>query len=265
MDTQVKDNWNAWSDTYYEEEHGDKKTVTAIKEDPKRGFPIAFWPVIERFVLDLRGKKVCVPSSGDNVAAFALHLLGAEVTSLDISENQIANAKKIAEANGWDIAFHCADSMDLSVLADDIFDLVYTSNGVHVWISDLPKMYGHIRRILKPGGHYLFFETHPMGRPFDDTTYDIKIKKPYEDVGPSGEVQTYGWRTMDFVNALIASGLSVCDMQEFHSLREDMTAHNYLYIREDAKQKTNWPGDTFDWRNNPWAALPQCLGMACRK
>ena len=262
-DTRVKDNWDERSDGYYDEEYGDGKTLADIKKNPERGFPIEFWPTVKRFMPSLQGKKVCVPSSGDNVAAFALHLLGAEVTSVDISEKQIANARKIAAANDWDMRFHCAGSMDLSVLADDAFDMVYTSNGVHVWISDLPRMYGHIRRILKPGGYYLFFETHPMGRPFDDTTYDVKIKKPYEDVGSSGDVPTYGWRTMDFVNALIAAGLTVRDMQEFHSLREDMTAHNYLHVRAGAK--VNWPGDTFDWQNNPWAALPQCLGMACRK
>jgi len=265
MDTRIKDNWNERSDAYYAEEYSDKDTAAEIKKCPERGFPIAFLPVMKRFVPDLRGKKVCVPSSGDNVAVFALHLLGAEVTALDISENQIANAKKIAEANGWDITYHCADSMDLSVLADNTFDMVYTSNGVHVWISDLQKMYGHIRRILKPGGHYLFFETHPMSRPFDSTTYDVKIKKLYEDIGPLGDVPTMDWRTMDFVNALIASGLTVCDMQEFHSLREDMLAHNYLYVREVPQARINWPGDTYDWRNNPWAALPQAIGLVCRK
>jgi len=36
---------------------------------------------------ELKGKKICVPSSGDNHVVFAFALLGAKVTSCDIAEN----------------------------------------------------------------------------------------------------------------------------------------------------------------------------------
>jgi glutamyl-tRNA reductase len=42
------------------------------------------------------GLHVLVPSSGDNGAVFAFHMLGASVTSADISERQLENAKKLA-------------------------------------------------------------------------------------------------------------------------------------------------------------------------
>jgi len=45
--------------------------------------------------------------------------------------------------------FQIADSMALVGIKDAAFDLVYTSNGVHVWISDLCAMYGTFRRVLK--------------------------------------------------------------------------------------------------------------------
>jgi spore maturation protein CgeB len=54
---------------------------------------------------------------------------------------------------------------------------VYTSNGVHVWIDDLLSMYKNFYRILKNGGMNIFFETHPMKRPFDDHIYEVKINK----------------------------------------------------------------------------------------
>jgi ubiquinone/menaquinone biosynthesis C-methylase UbiE len=57
------------------------------------------------------------------------------VTSTDIAENQLKNASKIANANGWEIDFRQADSMTLDGIPDSEFDLAYTSNGVHVWIK----------------------------------------------------------------------------------------------------------------------------------
>ena len=260
----IRNDWDEGSDAYYQRTYASGEVLDIITKTPQWAFPEAVFPLIQKYLPDLKGKRVCVASSGDNIAAFGFHLLGARVTSVDLSERQIANAQAIATSRGWDIEFVCDNSMELGKIDDEAFDLVYTSNGVHVWISDLKAMYGNFNRILKQGGHYIFFDTHPMIRPFDDTTYEVKIKKPYEDVGPFGDVPTYGWRTQDFVNALVSSGFTIREMQEFHSARGDLKeAHNYLYVADN--QKFNWPGDTFDWHNNPWAALPQCLGLCCQK
>jgi len=89
--------------------------------------------------------------------------------------------------------------MTLDSISDEEYNLVYTSNGVHVWISDLSKMYGSFRRVLKPDGRYIMFETHPFIRPFDANGSEIKIKKPYTSTGPFvSSVTEYGWRIRDW-------------------------------------------------------------------
>jgi len=261
--SEIMNKWNERSDKYYADSMED---YSEIIKNPERAFPIMLYPLIKKYVGDLRGKKICVPSSGDNVAAFGFTLLGAEVTSCDISENQLANAQKIAEKyNFKNIEFICQDSMKLDKIKGEAYDLVYTSNGVHVWIDDMPGMYKNFHRVLKSGGYNIFFETHPVIRPFDNSTYEIKIKKLYEDIEPRGDDLCYDWRTQDFVNAVISAGFNIREMQEFHSLREDLTAHNYLYILEEHKDRYSWHGDTFDWQVNPWAALPQCLCLCSQK
>jgi len=259
----IRNHWNGRSDEYYRQDYESSKALEAITAAPERAFPIELYPVIRHYFPDLTGKRICVPSSGDNAAVFGFHLLGARVTSCDLSERQLYNAKVIADRYGWDIRFVCDDSRELAKLPDDGFDLVYTSNGVHVWIDDLPRMYRSFRRILKAGGYSIFFETHPMTRPFDNHSYDVKIRKPYEDVGPFGEVPTYGWRTQDFVNAVLKAGLTLREMLEFHSRRDDLYSHNYLYVGDN--ENYSWPGDTWDWEVNPWAALPQCLSLVSQK
>ena len=65
------------------------------------------------------------------------------------------------------------------------------------------------------------------------------------------------------ISPAISSGFAIREMREFHSTRSDLRSHNYLYV--DDNNKFNWPGDTYDWRNNPWAALPQGLGLCAQK
>jgi len=32
-----------------------------------------------------------------------------------------------------------------------------------------------------------------------------------------------------------------------------------ILVYDEHKDKYKWHSDTFDWKINPWAALPQCL------
>jgi len=237
-----------------------------VIKNPERAFPFAMRPIIKKYMGDLQNKKVLVPSSGDNKAVFGFHVLGAKVTSCDISENQLINAKKIADKFNWDIEFICQDSMKLDKIKDDEYDLVYTSNGVHVWIDDIYGMYKNFHRVLKSGGYNIFFETHPMTRPFNDSTpdYNFKVKKLYEDIKPAANngVPRYHWRTQDFVNAVISAGFDLKEMQEFHSIEGDLD--DYL-PQETNPEHENYGVDMKDWKQNPWAALPQCLCLCSRK
>jgi ubiquinone/menaquinone biosynthesis C-methylase UbiE len=266
MENAIKKEWNKNSDEYFQnlinQENYDK-----IIQNPECAFPVAIFPLLKKYIGEFHDKKVLVPSSGDNIGAFGLHLLGAKVTSCDLAENQLKNAKMIADKHNWEIEFICQDSMKLENIKDGEYDLVYTSNGTHVWISDMPCMYSNFYRVLKRGGFNIFFETHPMIRPFDDSTYEVKIKRHYTDIYAyaSDEVPKYLWRTQDFINAACSAGFIIKEMQEFHSLRGELEAHNYLCISDEDKNKSKWIDDTFDWKNNPWAALPQCLCLCSQK
>jgi ubiquinone/menaquinone biosynthesis C-methylase UbiE len=262
MENKIKASWNKNTPEYYQ---SDIPVYEEITRNPERAFPAAVYPLLLKYLGELRGKKILVPSSGDNAAVFGFHLLGASVTSCDFAENQLKHPQIYAEKQGWDIEFILQDSMVLDKISDNAYDLVYTSNGVHVWIDDMPAMYRNFHRVLKNGGYSIFFETHPMGRPFNMKSYEVKITRHYTDVYNLKDVPNYLWRTQDFVNAVIVSGFQIKEMQEFHSQPEDLSAHNYLVINEEHKTKYTWHGDTFDWTNNPWAALPQCLCLCSQK
>ncbi|WP_028551508.1 class I SAM-dependent methyltransferase [Paenibacillus sp. UNC451MF] len=114
-----------------------EEAIAKIITRPESAFHPTTYLMIQEAFPDLHGKRICVPSSGDNHAVFAFHLMGAKVTSCDISERQLENSANIAHKHGWDIEFICDDTMKLDKIDSGKYDFVYTSNGVHVWINNL--------------------------------------------------------------------------------------------------------------------------------
>ncbi|GAA3400618.1 class I SAM-dependent methyltransferase [Paenibacillus hodogayensis] len=259
----VKNKWNEWSDSWYEKKRTDE-VIAKIIHDPASAFHRTAYSMIQEAVPDLSGKKVLVPSSGDNHAVFAFHLLGAKVTSCDISEKQLEYAYSIANKYGWDIEFLCEDTMTLSSVTSNEYDFVYTSNGVHVWIHDLASMYKNIARVLKKNGVYMMFDIHPFMRPFGIKAGNhLMVEKPYDVTGPFGEVPTFKWRIQDMMNAIIVSSLNIRRVEE-------MYAEDGSFWVDDSTDKGDFLSEEelagyCDWTKNPLAAIPQWLSITAIK
>lgn len=134
-----KESWNKTSDSQWYQSLRTEERIRALIKNPERAFHPAVYELIQRYIPELKGKKVLLPSSGDNHAAFAFALMGAQVTSADISERQLENAAVIADELGLSIAFVCENTITLEQIEDEQYDLVYTSNGTHSWIPDLER------------------------------------------------------------------------------------------------------------------------------
>jgi len=259
MNKATQAQWDAFSNEYFGREGEEYRiTLQRIIESPVRAFPRETWAMLHEAFPDLAGKKVLVPSCGDSYAVFGFHLLGADVTAADLSSQQIKNARHRAEEQGWDIPFAQADSMTLEGLPDDTYDLVYTSNGAHVWIRDLAMMYESFRRVLKPGGMYIFFEVHPFHRPFKQGKR-LKVVKPYTAV----EEGKYHWRVEDFVRALLGAGFTVRDFRELMPHEDDLMPYAWQYKSYKVREKDKYA--KYDWRKFPAAALPAWLGIRAVK
>ena len=267
LSTKNKISWNNGAAEYTAFNHSER-FMKRIVENPANAFHHTTWELINNYIPDLCGKRICVPSSGDNKAVFAFAMLGAQVVSCDISENQLANAERVAKQYGWDrsIEFICADTMILDEISDNTYDFVYTSNGVHVWIDDLPGMYRNIYRILKTDGLYIMFEIHPFQRPFDD---NVKVIKPYDMTGPfESEIEiTFAWRVMDIMNAMLDSGLIIRHIEEMFA-EKDYDWPFWISYKELVRGATASHEEVdrmHDWRNNPMAALPTWISIVAKK
>ena len=254
---QIKAYWNETSDSeWYRSLRTDEK-IRRLQEKPESAFHPAVIDLIRKCLPDIRGRRVLLPSSGDNHAAFALAMMGARVTSADISERQLENAAVIAEQLRLDIDFVCDDTMKLSRISDRTYDMVYTSNGTLSWISDIDSMNRNICRVLKTGGYSVTYDMHPFNRPFSGEAWKApRIVKSYHDVFPD-----LHWRLQDLINSQIRAGLSICEMAELPAAEPSF----WFAYADLQKQSPEDLEGINNWEKNPMAALPAWVTLVSRK
>lgn len=255
----TKNYWDNQSDSYYKRLNVEKE-ISDYRDNPKKAFHPDTLVLIENSFSSLKGVDVCVLASGDNLAVFAFALLGAKVTSVDISNNQLKNAKKISDWLGLDINYICSDIQNLSTLKNNNYDLVFTSNGVFVWLPDLSVVFAEVYRILKTDAFYLFHEVHPFTRPWENSVTEIKMKKPYFDIGPFGEkVKNYHWKLEDIFNNLMKTNLEIIQMKEGKCVNDSW------WKRPSYENDKAYTISLHDWKKNPLAGLPAWLSVLCKK
>jgi SAM-dependent methyltransferase len=197
---------------------------------------------------DLHGRKACVLGSGDNQVVFALAGMGADVTSVDISQSQLDIAARRAGELGLEITFVRSDVTDLSVLSDATFDVIYTGGHVAVWVSDLWRFYAEAVRILRPGGLFIVNEYHPFRRIWAYHEDRLEVEFSYFDRGPHsydrsdevpgaepGSLPSYEfhWTVSDFLSAVRSAGCNLIALQELGDGRQGWETPDLAGLPED--------------------------------
>ena len=131
---------------------------------------------------------------GEIVAADVIHLqchlgtdtvgfarLGARrVVGVDLSGESLRRARIIAERCGADIEYVQSNVYEARENVTGDFDLVYTSLGVLCWLPDIAEWARVVTSLLRPGGHFVIRDDHPMFMTVgDDVTDGLRIEQPY--------------------------------------------------------------------------------------
>ncbi len=253
----IKAYWDETSDSEWYRSLRTDEAIRRLKEKPESAFHPAVLELIRRYLPDMKGRRILLPSSGDNHAAFAFAMMGAHVTSADISERQLENASVIAGRLCLEIEFVCDDTMQLSRIRDQEYDMVYTSNGTLSWISSIDSMNRNLYRILKTGGYSVTYDVHPFQRPFSGEAWKTpRIVKSYHDVFPD-----LHWRLQDIINSQIKAGLSLCEIAELPAV----DASFWFPYAELHKKSPEELERINDWKKNPLAALPAWIALISKK
>jgi SAM-dependent methyltransferase len=119
---------------------------------------------------DLTGKTLLHLQCNAGQDSLSLARLGATVTGVDISDEAIGFARQLSADSGISATFARADIFDWLAEAaerDERYEIVFTSYGVLIWVSDIRAWARGIASVLAPGGRLVLLEFHPFSMIFD--------------------------------------------------------------------------------------------------
>ena len=144
-----------------------------------------------RVLGDVRGKRALVLGCGGGQDVIALARLGAShVTGVDFSKTQLAHAKEnLARAN-VEARLIEASVTDLSMLADESFDLVVSVHAMS-YVERAEACFAEARRVLAPGGVFAFSTQHPIDCATSDAPpygfiksyFELETNEPWTSLG----------------------------------------------------------------------------------
>lgn len=178
---------------------------------------------------DIQGKSVLHLQCHFGQDTISLSRLGAKVTGIDLSDNAINHARKMAKELEVDTRFICSDIYNLPEVLDEKFDIVFTSYGVIGWLPDMERWAKTISHYLKAGGRFVMVEFHPVIWMFDDDFRTISYN--YFNAGEiveelegsyavrNAEIQyttvTWTHSLSEVIGNLIQAGIRINKFEEF--------------------------------------------------
>ncbi|MGW1213111.1 class I SAM-dependent methyltransferase [Streptomyces sp. NPDC002499] len=168
---------------------------------------------------ELKGKDVLEIGAGAAQCSRWLTAQGARPVALDISHRQLQHALRIGSA----FPLVCADAGALP-FADGSFDLACSAYGALPFVAEPVLVLKEVRRVLRPGGRFVFSVTHPIRWAFPDEPgpEGLSVSASYFDRTPYVEQDDEGravyvehHRTIgDRVRDVVAGGFRLVDLVE---------------------------------------------------
>ena len=197
-----------------------------------------------RILPDVAGKDVVELGCGTAYVSSWLARRGAHVVGVDLSEQQLATARRMQAEHGLEFPLVHASAEDVP-LPDGSFDLVVSEYGASIW-CDPNKWIPEAARLLRPGGLLAFLVNGTilvLCWPDDDYA-DSQLVRPYfglfrqEDSGDGSINFHIGYG--EWIRVLRSSGFDVEDMIEVQA-PEDAVEHPLMEIKPEWGRR--WPAD----------------------
>jgi ubiquinone/menaquinone biosynthesis C-methylase UbiE len=130
---------------------------------------------------EIQGKTVLCLAGGGGQQSAAFALLGAVVTVVDLSEEQLEKDRQAAVHYQVNIQTHQGDMRDLSFLNADAFDTVWQPYSIN-FVPNARHVFGQVARVIRRKGVYHFNCANPFvsgltERDWNGEGYSLKL--PY--------------------------------------------------------------------------------------
>lgn len=240
----------AWETKAYQawvRHHGTPNELAQqLRTDPRH--PLRYW---FKYIGNPSGKRVLnlLGSHGKKAICFAL--LGADVTVVDISEENWLYANEVAAAAGVSLNYICSDVLNIpneQVLGE--FDVVLMEFGILHYFTDLSSIFSVVSRRLGANGRLMLTDFHPFARTWmstrnlthpSGTYFDDAIKEgevafakllPEEERTGLGKVLTRSWTVGEIVTSVASQGMYIRTFEEIRSAEDPSFPEFYTLIAD---------------------------------
>ena len=197
-------------------------------------------PVPQRWFPPLKGADVLCLASGGGQQGPILAAVGANVTVFDKSPSQLKQDQLVAERESLILRTVEGDATDLSMFADESFDLVFNPVST-VFMADVRAVWKECARVLRHGGVLMTGSMNPVHYIFDlykadEGVLEIAHSIPYSDLTSipkedldelieKGLPVEFGHSLTDLLGGQCSAGLMITDLYEDYMLESPL--HNY--------------------------------------
>ncbi len=172
---------------------------------------------------DMTGTKAVELGCGTGYVSGWMARLGAEVTGIDMSEEQLTTARRLAAEHGAQLTLVHGNA-ESTPFEDESFDFAISEYGAAIWCDPyvwIPEAH----RLLKPGGLLRFLGNHPLVPVFsppDGSALVRQLQRPYfgsrkfdwsqVEVDPGGI--EFNLTFQDWIELFVATGFVVEGFKE---------------------------------------------------
>ena len=212
------DKKDRWTIPVSEQELENVKDGTwSIVLTPNKTVPHDWFP-------SLKGLKILGLASGGGQQGPILATLGADVTIFDNSEKQLQQDKILSTKFNLDIKTVQGDMKDLTVFADNSFDLIFNPCSI-VFVDNVIPVWKECFRVLKPNGILMTGLINPISFQLDEENLKLIYKQPFsdlhslpkeklEELKKKNEALVFGHSLTDQIGGQLDAGFTITAMFE---------------------------------------------------
>src|SRR5919109_1924536 len=202
-------------------------------------------PVPHKWFPPLNGADALCLASGGGQQGPILAAVGANVTVFDNSPAQLKQDQLVAQRESLSLRTVEGDAADLSMFADESFDLVINPVST-VFMPDVRAVWRECYRVLHPGGILMTGSMKPVHYIFDlykadEGILEVAHSIPYSDLTsiPREELEEhmakglpieFGHSLTDLIGGQCDAGFVITDMYEDYMLDAPLHEYHPSYI-----------------------------------
>lgn len=200
---------------------------------------------------NVSGKSIANLLGSGGIRAVALAVLGADVTIVDISEENARYAKELSKAANVNLNYIVSDLFDIPIEEmKSQFDIVFMEFGILHYFSDLEKLANIIFVLLKQNGKLILRDFHPFSKVVDvnekegtlilkESYFDKSLRfnsVAYEGFFPEEEQDSFPktnlrkWTFSEIITSFAQQGFIIKKMYEEPNKINQFLPANYMIV-----------------------------------